>query len=131
MIMSYYLILRWNKMIYLSESALKYAANICEELPRYKVGICPCRRAEIEGLMKRVQEYANDVQSVVFTSGVGRICFNNSSVIEFIPPIESNVRGRVFCLVIVNKDIDHGFLYGRLCFAEKVDYYKMIEWKKK
>lgn len=26
-------------MIYLSESALKYAVNICEELPDYKVGI--------------------------------------------------------------------------------------------
>ena len=26
-------------MIYLSESALKYAVNICEELSNYKVGI--------------------------------------------------------------------------------------------
>ena len=114
-------------MIYLTESALKYAVNICEELPGYKVGICPCYRAEIEGLMKKVQEYANDVQSVVFTSGAGRICFNNGSAIEFIPPIESDVRGRAFCLVIADKDIDYDFLYGRLCFAEKIDYYKLFD----
>lgn len=112
-------------MIYLTKSALKYAANICEELPRYKVGICPCRRAEIEGLMKRVQEYANDVQKVIFTSGSGQICFNNGSVIQFVSPTESNVRGRAFCLVIADKDIDYDF-YGWLCSAEKIDYYKWV-----
>ena len=77
--------------------------------------------------MKRVQEYANGIQSVVFTSGAGRICFNNGSVIQFVSPTEDDVRGHAFCLVIADKDIGHDFLYDRLRWAEKVDYYKMME----
>ena len=116
-------------MIYLTESALKYAVNICEELPRYRIGICPRYRAEIESLLKNVQEYARDVQRIVFSknSSSGQIYFNNGSMIEFIPPIESHVRGRAFCLVIADKDIDHDFLYDRLRPAEKIDYYKWIK----
>lgn len=48
-------------------------------------------------------------------------------MIEFIPTIESCVRGRAFCLVIADKDIDQDFLYGRLYSAEKIDYYKWIK----
>lgn len=112
-------------MIYLTKSALKYAANICEELPRYRVGIYPLYRLEIGGLMKSIQEYANDIQRVVSTSDQGQIYFNNGSVIQFISPTEDNARGNAFCLVIADKDIDYDF-YAWLRSAEKIDYYKWI-----
>lgn len=112
-------------MIYLTNSALKYAVNVCEEFPRYRVGICPLYRLEIGSLMKIIQEYANDIQRVVSTSGQEQIYFNNGSVIRFISPTEDNVRGNAFCLVIADKDIDHDFC-GRLCSAEKIDYYEWI-----
>lgn len=55
-------------MIYLSESALKYAVNICEELPNYKVGIALSRaslflKKDGYNIMRIMQDTITDIEA--------------------------------------------------------------------
>lgn len=58
-------------MIYLSLSALKYAANICEEFPKYKIGIA-------------LQDIS-DSKSII---DIKNSIFRNSLIFQGLPPIK-------------------------------------------
>lgn len=121
-------------MIYLSESALKYAANICEEFPGYKVGIALLQvslslRNNGCNIMRIIQDAITDIaitdiETIVCINGnrINRIKFSNGSTIRFIPTSDSS-RGYAFNLLIVEYGIDEEFVNYVLRPCERVDYY--------
>lgn len=118
-------------MIYLSESALKYAVNICEELPNYKVGIALSRaslflKKDGYNIMNIIQDTITDIEARFYININGNtlneIEFSNGSSIRFIPISESS-RGYAFSLLIVEYNIDKEFVNCVLRPCEKVDYY--------
>lgn len=102
-------------MIYLSNAALRYAVNICFELPNYRVVICPEFRSEWRDLIDQIIDYippslAISVNRIHKTkSGNCFIEFSNGSVILFCSAHESS-RGIRANLVIVSSKLDEGFI---------------------
>lgn len=113
-------------MIYLSESALKYAVNICEELPGYKVGIATSALPLLVALKFFYTAIAKDRDTIEVIENEKRDCatieFSNGSSIRFIPISESS-RGYAFSLLIVEYGIDKEFVNCVLRPCERVDYY--------
>lgn len=113
-------------MIYLSESALKYAANICEELPGYKVGIATSALPLLVALKFFYTAIAKDRDTIEVIENKKRDCatieFSNGSTIQFISASEKS-RGYAFNLLIVEYGIDKEFVSCVLRPCEKVDYY--------
>lgn len=111
-------------MIYLSESALKYAVNICEELPNYKVGIALSSKNEYD-IMQVIIDAITDVEATVYfiDNDKHRIEFSNGSTIQFIPTCDNSIRGYAMHLLIVEHNIDREFVNCVLRPYEKVDYY--------
>ena len=110
-------------MIYLSESALKYAVNICEELPGYKVGIALSSKNGYD-IMQVIVDAITDAKATIYfiDNNKHRIEFSNGSTIRFIPTSDSS-RGYAFSLLIVEYNIDKEFVNCVLRPCEKVDYY--------
>lgn len=115
-------------MIYLSESALKYAVNICDELPNYKVGIVApsYKQDKLTEIIDKQESCASKQIRRSHTIKAAEVSFANGSMIKFLRPTKS-ARGHAFHLVIVNENIDRDFIYRVLLPMEKLDYYKWIE----
>ena len=105
-------------MIYLSNAALRYAVNICLELPNYHVFICPEFRSEWGDLIYQIIDYvpslAENINRAKKTkSGNCFIEFSNGSVILFCPAKE-NSRGMRANLIIASSKLDKDFIYAVL-----------------
>lgn len=112
-------------MIYLSLSALKYAANICEELPKYKVGIAIPHSIYSEQLINIISTHIKDTGvKIVKSIYNAKIEFSNGSSIRFIDASD-NSRGITLNLLIVDYSINRTIIDRMLLPCEKVDYYKM------
>ena len=113
-------------MIYLSESALKYAVNICEELPGYKVGIALSSKNGYD-IMQVIVDAITDAKATIYfiDNNKHRIEFSNGSTIQFIPTCNNNilVKGYVMHLLVVEHNIDKEFVSCVLRPYEKLDYY--------
>lgn len=101
-------------MIYLSNAALRYAVNICLELPNYRVVICPESRNEWADLIDQIIDYIpslaiNINRAIKTKSGNCFIEFSNESVILFCPANESS-RGLRANLIIVSPKLDEDFI---------------------
>lgn len=101
-------------MIYLSNAALRYAVNICLELPNYRVVICPESRNEWADLIDQIIDYIpslaiNINRAKKTKSGNCFIEFSNESVILFCPANESS-RGLRANLIIVSSKLDEEFI---------------------
>lgn len=101
-------------MIYLSNAALRYAVNICLELPNYHVVICPKFRSEWGDLIDQIIDYipslAININCAKKTkSGNCFIEFSNRSVILFCPAQE-NSKGMRANLVIASSKLDKDFI---------------------
>lgn len=111
-------------MIYLSESAIKYAVNICEELPGYKVGIALLSKNEYDIIQVIVDAITDDEATIYFIDNdKHRIEFSNGSIIQFMPACDNGIRGYAMHLLIVDHNIDREFINCVLRPYEKVDYY--------
>lgn len=105
-------------MIYLSNAALRYAVNICLELPNYRVIICPEFRNEWGDLIDQIIDYipslAENINRAKKTkSGNCFIEFSNGSIILFCPAKE-NSRGMRANLIIASSKLDKDFIYAVL-----------------
>lgn len=111
-------------MIYLSESALKYAVNICEELPGYKVGIALSSKNGYD-IMQVIVDAITDAKATIYfiDNNKHRIEFSNGSTIQFIPTCNNSIRGYVMHLLIVEYNLDKEFVNRVLRPYEKMDYY--------
>lgn len=98
-------------MIYLSESALKYAVNICEELSNYKVGIVLSSKKNGYTAMQVIQDAITDTETTVYyiDNNNHRIDFINGSTIQFMTT-SGRIRGYVPRLLIVEHNIDRDSL---------------------
>ena len=101
-------------MIYLSNAALRYAVNICLELPNYHVVICPESRSEWGELIDQIIDYISSLaininRAKKTKSGNCFIEFNNGSVILFCPAKESS-RGMRANLIIASPKLDEDFI---------------------
>ena len=101
-------------MIYLSNAALRYAVNICLELPNYRVVICPEFRSEWEDLMDQIVDYvpslAENINRATKTKSSNCfIEFVNGSIIQFCSANESS-RGLRANLIIVSSKVDEEFI---------------------
>lgn len=101
-------------MIYLSNAALRYAVNICLELPNYRVVVCPESRNEWADLTDQIINYipslAININRVIKTkSGNCFIEFVNGSIIQFCSANESS-RGLRANLIIVSSKLDEEFI---------------------
>lgn len=107
-------------MIYLTDSAIKYAANICTELDGYKVVIA-CDRVKINRDFKKLLSIikGDDVSKVYRDS----LCFKNGSSIRFVPVLDCS-RGNRAHLLIVDPEIDKEFLHSVLLPMETLNWYK-------
>lgn len=101
-------------MIYISNAALRYAVNICLELPNYHVIICPKSRGEWRDIIDQIVDYipslAINVSRIhTVKSGNCFIEFFNGSVIKFVAAHESS-RGCRTNLVIVDSKVNDEFI---------------------
>ena len=113
-------------MIYMSNAALRYAVNICLELPRYKVLICPELRSEWSDIMDQLVDYIPSLNLNVHRilksrTGDCRIEFTNRSTIRFVLASDSS-RGYRANLVIVDSKIDEDIINTVLQPKEIIQY---------
>lgn len=113
-------------MIYLSESAVKYAVNICEELPGYKVGIALSSKNGYD-IMQVIMDAITDDEATIYfiNNNSHRIEFSNGSTIQFIS-LPDGIRGYVPHLVIVENNIDREFVNSVL-WLDEIEYYSSKE----
>lgn len=112
-------------MIYLSLSALKYAANICEEFPKYKIGIALQDISDSKSIIDILKVNIKDVGVKISMSKYNpRIEFSNGSSIKIISASD-NSRGSALNLLIVEYGIYREIINCFLRPCEKVDYYKI------
>lgn len=72
-------------MLYLSLSALKYAANICEEFPKYKIGIALRDISDSKSIIDILKVNIKDIGvKIIINKYNSRIEFSNGSSIKFI-----------------------------------------------
>lgn len=109
----------------MSLSALKYSANICEELPKYKIGVALLDMSDSKSIIDILKENIKDTGVKIVTSKYNSIIkFSNGSSIKSIYASD-NSRGSAFHLLIVENGIDRKIINGVLRPCEKVDYYKI------
>lgn len=94
-------------MIALSNSAIKYAVDICKERSDYKVGIVPYDVFEREYIIKKLTDLIGEcdkcLKPVIKNNGYNYyIEFTNGSILKIIRASNS-ARGHRFHLVILNK----------------------------
>lgn len=107
-------------MIYLTDSAVKYAANICSELAGYKVTIA-CDREKAHQLIEKLFSIvSNDDITKVYDNA---LIFKNGSSIRFVPVSES-ARGVKAHLLIADHNIKDELLHQVLLPMEIIDWYK-------
>lgn len=112
-------------MIYLSLSALKYASNICEELPEYKIGIALLHMSDSKSIIDILEANIKDIGAkIIINKYSPRIEFSNGSSIRFIYASD-NSRGFALNLLIIEYGINREIIDSVLLPYEKVDYYKM------
>lgn len=112
-------------MLYLSLSALKYVANICEEFPKYKIGIALRDISDLKSIIDILKVNIKDVGVKIIISKYNqRIEFSNGSSIKFISASD-NLKGSALNLLIVEYGIDREIINCVLRPCEKVDYYKV------
>lgn len=106
-------------------SALKYAANICEELPKYKIGVALLDMSDSKSIIDILKENIKDTGVKIVISKYNSIIeFSNGSSIKFISASD-NARGFALNLLIVEYGIDREIINCVLRPCEKVDYYKI------
>lgn len=111
-------------MIFLSDSALKYAVEICQEKTRYSVAIVVPSPRRREAMWYRITELLKDNNTVLYarwSMQTGHIGFKNNSSIDLLLASE-NSKGMAYNLVIADQDVDYDILMHVLMPQEKKDW---------
>lgn len=107
-------------MIYLTNSAVQYAVNICSELEGYKVVIA-CDRANATKLFETLLSITNG--NDIYKVHDDGLSFKNGSTIRFVP-ISESARGYKAHLLIVDAEIEDELLHQVLLPMEVLDWYR-------
>lgn len=113
-------------MIVMSNSALKYAIDVCRERDNYKIGVVPYSTAQAEAIIETLKisyQNDNDLRLVNKVSFDGfQMQFNNGSLIRIIPS-SYTARGNRFHLIIADNLVDRNFL------SKAILPYEILEWR--
>lgn len=112
-------------MIYLSDSALLYAANICRAKPEYKVLIATNRRNDWNNIEKFLLHHlsGSDVYRISNTNSECTVQFKNGSLIRCITG-HSSFKGYRAHLLIAAPEIDNEIIN---CVLRPMEIAKEIE----
>lgn len=93
-------------MLFLSNAAIRYAVNICEENDRYKVGIAVNRnnREATTEMLLDISEELPGVKQIINSHYCFEILFKNESTIKVIPATTS-ARANKCHLLIVDPEV--------------------------
>ncbi len=95
-------------MIALSDSALRYAVEVCRERSNYKVGIVPYDTYEMRCIVEGISSLLKKETCLEHIRSNGwnyYVEFPNGSMLKIIRPSNS-ARGHRFHLVVINKFLD-------------------------
>lgn len=107
-------------MIYLTNSAIQYAASVCSELEGYKVAVA-CYSTKIAKLFETLLSIIDDNE--IYKVYKDSLYFKNGSMIRFVP-ISESARGYKVNLLIADTEIDDEFLHQVLLPMETLDWYR-------
>lgn len=111
-------------MIFLSNSALKYAVDICQEKEKYKIGIASMDTDKLEAMRELLPTLITDrdcVESILNSKNEFRICFKNGSTIRLINS-SYNACGLRFHLLIVDRSISIDIINNMLRPCENLEW---------
>lgn len=111
-------------MLFLSNAAIRYAVDICQEKEKYKVGIAirgEDKREVVRELISSMISNSDCVERIRDSKYSFEICFKNGSIIRFIHPSDSS-RGQKLHLLIVDRKIPIDIVQNVLKRCE------IIEW---
>lgn len=93
-------------MIFLSNSALRYAVDICQERERYRVGIASMDEDKLEAMRELLPALITDrdcIEKIINSKNEFKIYFKNGSLISFLST--NNSLGRRLHLLIADINI--------------------------
>lgn len=93
-------------MIFLSNAALRYAVDICQEKENYRVGIASIDTDKLETMRKLLPTLITDrdcIETIINSKNNFKIYFKNGSWIRFLSV--NNSKGSRFHLLIADKNI--------------------------
>lgn len=113
-------------MIFLSNAAIRYAVDVCQERERHKVGIAiqgEDKRNAMRDLILSMVSDSDCVERIRNSKHNFEILFKNGSVIRFIFPSDS-ARGNKLHLLIADKEIQIDIIQTVLKRCEILDWYE-------
>ena len=111
-------------MIFLSNAALRYAVDICQEKEKYRVGIASLDADKLEAMRELLPTLIVDrhcIESIINTKNEFRIRFTNGSTIMFISS-SSNACGQRLHLLIADRDIPFDIMNNILRPCENLEW---------
>lgn len=115
--------MRWKYDI-LSNAALRYAVDICQEKEKYRVGIASLDADKLEAMRELLPTLIVDrncIESIINTKNEFRICFTNGSTIMFISS-SSNACGQRLHLLIADRDTPFDIMNNILRPCENLEW---------
>lgn len=111
-------------MLFLSNAALRYAVDVCQERERYKVGIAiqgEDKRNAMRDLILSMVSDSDCVERIRNSKHNFEILFKNGSVIRFISTSDS-ARGNKLHLLITDKEVPYEVIQNVLKCCETLDW---------
>lgn len=113
-------------MIFLSNAALRYAVDVCQEREGHKVGIAiqgeDKRNAMRELILSMVSD-SDCIERIRNSKYNFEILFKNGSIIKFVYPSD-NARGNRWHLLIADKEIRYDVMQNVLKRCELLDWHE-------
>lgn len=113
-------------MLFLSNAALRYAVDVCQEREKHKVGIAihgEDKRNDMRELILSMISGSDCIERIKNTKINFEIYFKNGSVIKFVYPSDS-ARGNRWHLLIADKEIPMDIIQNVLKHCEFLDWYE-------
>lgn len=115
-------------MIFLSNAAVRYAVDICQEKAKYKVGIAirsENKRNAVRELVLSMVANSGCVERIINSKHNFEICFKNGSVIKFIYASDSARMNRLH-LLIADIDIPIDIMQRVLKPCENLEWFEYM-----
>lgn len=111
-----------NTAIPMSIPALRYAVEICELTPNYRVGVAVNGYSKIQSAMDGLTDYVDCCQLAKLGTTLDQyICFKNGSRIDVVSAAESAL-GHRWNVLIYGEDIDDKIFRCVLCHCNTRPY---------
>ena len=113
-------------MLFLSNAAIRYAVDVCQEREKHKIGIAihgEDKRNNMRELILSMISNLDCIERIRNTKVNFEIYFKNGSMIKFVYPSD-NARGNRWHLLIADKEIPMDIIQNVLKRCELLDWYE-------